>query len=313
MRTVKKWFSVAVLGSVLTATAAGDDPQPVVPVAPAVAPHAVVVAPAHRPAYRAVLLDASGSVTTRPVVWKVADFEPQDAPDATDDAAAGKPPLLIFDKGKAKNAYACILDPAPGEYLIQTMAVGTDNDGDGLPDVDVAMTRVRVGKVTPPPQPVPTPTPTPQPQPPQPVPTPVPTPAPQPIPTPQPTPVPQPEPQPQPTPTPTPPPTPIPAPARSLPLHVSLIYDKSTMDRGTAVVRNDATMTDAVKAAGGVWRTYEASSSDIARYNFGGVLDRAGGAPLVIVQDASGRVAGTIKGWKTSGDVVNYVKSLSGK
>jgi hypothetical protein len=195
--------------------------------------------------------------------------------DADDPSAATvAPSLLTFDKDSRKQVYACILDPEPGKYWFSTVAVGTDNDRDGLPDIDVAITLVTVDA----PPPVP----------------------PQPLPPPGPNPPPPPNPNPTPTPTPTP--------VAGGKLHVSLITDPAAMTPALAKVRAELNALDVD------WHAYQSTSPDISRYNYGPTIARAGGPPVLIVQDgATGAVLAAWKDFKTSDDVVALVAKMRGK
>lgn len=188
----------------------------------------------------------------------------------------GKAPneLIVFDVGGQRSQGAFVLDPAPGEYFFATVATGTDNDADGVPDIDVDISIVTVHDVPAPPVSPPAP-----------------------------------EPTPTPTPDPTVNPTPLPSPQRGG-LHVTLVYDPASTD---VAIRADATMRASIHAAGGTWRAYSVTSTDLDKYNLRATVAAAGPPPLVIVQDSGGHVIGTTRAVATSADVVAYVRSLSGK
>jgi hypothetical protein len=135
-----------------------------------------------------VLLDGRQSVADPPgaLKWKWKGVGPEPTFIVANDQSSGRPVLLL------------LLDPTPGTFRFELIAIGKASDGTPTADADVI--DITVGGV------VPTPTPTPGPVPPTPGPTPVP-----PVP-----------------PGPTPPsPAPIPAPG----LHVLMVYESGELSK----------------------------------------------------------------------------------
>lgn len=139
---------------------------------PAPAPTAVIVGRTDVPAGSMIFLDASGSISARPLRWKLLGTPPPDLA------------WFNFDRGSRPNVALFAPAPGPGLYRFALIAAGpAPKAGDEDPAIDVDVFEVRVGSAPIPVPPIPIPYP-PGPTPPPPIPTPTPIP-PQPIPTPQ--------------------------------------------------------------------------------------------------------------------------------
>jgi hypothetical protein len=119
-------------------------------------------------------------------------------------------------------------------------------------------------------------------------------------------------PTPIPTPTPGPTPTPDPTPAVQGKIHVSLILDPATMTTALAKVRADPDIERRMNELDADWHAYWSKSADVKKYNYGKTI-RDRGVPLVIVQDATGRVIDAWKDFASSDDLVARVARLRGK
>lgn len=126
-------------------------------------PKAVVTGPPRVASGNVIFLDASQSVSDRPVVWK-----------PIVKAGQTPPALITFDKDGRKGVFALIPNAPDGEHTFALIAVGTPTGKTEL-DFAIEVIQVTVGQLSPiPPTPAPGPTPGPAP---------TPTPTPGPIPT----------------------------------------------------------------------------------------------------------------------------------
>jgi hypothetical protein len=139
----------AVVLLVMTSAAAADSPK------------AVIVGPETVPAGSVLYLDASASVSEKPIVWQV--------------KRGGALALIPLDSGGRSGIYAIAPNPPPGRYLITAKARGTtvrpDDVSEAEADADIDVIEVEV--LAPAPAPRPNPGPDPQPPPPTPGPPPV--------------------------------------------------------------------------------------------------------------------------------------------
>ncbi len=126
-------------------------------------PKAVVTGPPRVATGNVIFLDASQSVSDRPLIWKPIVKAGQPAPT-----------LITFDKDGRKGVFALIPNAPDGEHTFALIAVGVPA-GKTDPDFAIEVVQVTVGTLSPVrPDPTPAPGPTPNPTPP-PTPGPVPT------------------------------------------------------------------------------------------------------------------------------------------
>lgn len=122
-------------------------------------PRAVVTGPKTVPVGSIVFLDASLSVSDRPLKWRI----------------LGNPtPLISLDKDGQKGVYAILPTLETGTHRVAVIAIGTPKDAKE-PDADIGIIEFTVGSPAPSPTPTPTPVPPPNPFEPTPTPNPVPT------------------------------------------------------------------------------------------------------------------------------------------
>ena len=233
--------------------------------APGPAPAAIIVGRTDVPAGSMIFLDASNSISARPLRWKLLGTPPPDLA------------WFNFDRGSRPNVALFAPAPGPGLYRFALVAAGpAPKAGDEDPAIDVDVFEVRVGAAPVPVPPIPIPIPIPIPPGPYPPgPTPIP---PQPI------------------------PTPIPTPQAPTRLRVLMVWDAARSARPETVVAYGSTAIRAYASAhapeganGDGFRSWR-YDADVSRATaewqaaFKAAVEDPGPLPKMVLLDPAGRV-----------------------
>jgi hypothetical protein len=231
-------------------------------------PVAKIVGKTNVPAGQSVvLLDGRQSVADPPgaLKWKWKGVGPEPTFIVANDQSSGRPVLLL------------LLDPTPGTFRFELIAIGKASDGTPTADADVI--DITVGGVAPVP-------PTPGPVPPTPIPGPTPGPTP---------------------PTPTPTPTPVPVASK---LWLTMVVDVDAMTPSIAAIGREKPFFDSLASRNVAFRRRDVSDPFIQEKNLTPYVMKAGGAPCLIIQGTDGTVISTAKIPADESGVMSLIDSI---
>lgn len=119
-------------------------------------------------------------------------------------------------------------------------------------------------------------------------------------------------PSPVPPPTPTPSPTPTPTPSQKVKLWVMVVYDQTKLTPASADLIANASLRNSLTAKGHTVRFLEVNSQAVATYKLAPWVQKAGGAPALVLQVAEGSSRGSVlSSVALPTDAVSFTKAIT--
>jgi hypothetical protein len=115
-----------------------------------------------------------------------------------------------------------------------------------------------------------------------------------------------------PGPGPAPGPGPGPAPGPASPYHVTMVVDTSVASPQSAAILNSQNVRNAITSKGNFLRVYDIKSPTLQQKRLDGLVQQAGGPPVIIIQRNDGFVIGKWKMPATEQEVINLIQQNTG-